>query len=465
MENLIANLPDAPIAPLDDNGYNILVAGVGGTGVLTIGALLGMAAHVDGKGSTILDMTGMAQKGGSVTSHIRIGKNPESIYSSRLSEGMCDLVMACDLISASGAPVLKTVRPGHTAAILNTDVAPTGDFQTNKNLDLGEARLRKSILDAIDGGPSFDIQASQLATDLTGDSIGTNVLMMGYAAQKGLLPLSTDAIEEAIRLNGTFVKGNLRTFALGRLTAHDPKALAEQLAQHQELPKLDTVEDVLTSRTALLTQYQNEKYACEYSDVVASVRQRANARKVPNSDKFVRQVALTLAKLMAYKDEYEVARLYTSPTFWERLNNQFTGDLKLSFHLAPPLLPGKDASGRPKKRTFGPWVISAFKLLAKMKPLRGTVLDAFGYTAERRMERALIGEYRGLIDGIVDRLDQSNLTEAIALAGAAADIGGYGPVKEASVEEYRKQLPGLVKAFENPGVQIADPQLLPVQQV
>ncbi|MYM63941.1 indolepyruvate ferredoxin oxidoreductase family protein [Pseudomaricurvus sp. HS19] len=462
LEQLIASLPEAPVAPLDERGYNILVAGIGGTGVLTIGALLGMAAHLDGKGSSILDLTGMAQKGGTVTSHIRIGQSPDGIYTSRLSEGMTDLLLACDLISASGAPALKTVRPGHTAAILNTDVAPTGDFQSNKNLDLGEARLRKAILDAIAGGPSFDLHASELATDLTGDSIGTNVLMMGYAAQKGLLPLSVASIEEAIRLNGTFVKGNLRTFALGRLAAHNPKALAEQLEAHDPLPSLETVEAVLASRIPRLTDYQNEAYAGAYSDFIADIR--AKVSQVPGSDEFVRQVALTLAKLMAYKDEYEVARLYSQPAFMERLKHQFSGDLKLSFHLAPPMLPGKDTSGRPKKRTFGPWVLSAFRLLARAKGLRGTALDLFGYTAERRMERALIGEYRELIGGIVPRLAQSNLNEAIALARAAADIGGYGPVKEASVEEYRKQLPGLKQAFDNPGVQIAEPQLIKVQQ-
>ena len=194
--------------------------------MLTIGALLGMAAHLDGKGCTILDMTGMAQKGGSVTSHIRIGPDPTGIYTSRLSEGMTDVLIACDMIVGSAPAVLKTVRPGHTAAILNTDVAPTGEFQTNKNLDLGEARMRAAILDAIDGGPLFDLHASKLATDLTGDSIGTNILMLGYAAQKGLLPVSIASIQEAIRLNGTFVEGNLRTFALGRLAAHAPEVAA-----------------------------------------------------------------------------------------------------------------------------------------------------------------------------------------------------------------------------------------------
>ncbi len=454
LQQLIDSLPTPAMAPLDERGYNILVAGIGGTGVLTIGALLGMAAQLDGKGCTILDMTGMAQKGGSVTSHIRIGPSPEGIYTSRLSEGMTDVLIACDLINGSGAPVLKTVRPGHTAAILNTDVAPTGDFQSNKHLDLGEARLRQAILEALDNGPAFDLHASRLATDLTGDSIGTNMLMLGYAAQKGLLPVSIPAIKEAIRLNGTFVQGNLRTFDLGRLAAHDPKALAAELNDKVEAVPLDTVEQVLASRRRLLTAYQNEAYAQRYEDFIEAIRERL--AKVAGADTFVREVALTLARLMAYKDEYEVARLYTDPQFMQRIREQFAGDFKLSFNLAPPMLPGKDkATGRPKKRTFGPWILSAFSLLAKAKGLRGTPLDLFGYTAERRMERRLIDDYRQLIKDVVTYVNEHNLDAAVALAAAARDIAGYGPVKEAAVAQYQKALPNLIDQLKQPKIDSA----------
>lgn len=464
LQQLIDQLPIPALTPLGDRGYNIQVAGIGGTGVLTIGALLGMAAHLDGKGCTILDLTGMAQKGGSVTSHIRIGPSPKGIYTSRLTEGMADLLIACDLIVGSGAPVLKSVRPGHTAAIMNTDVAPTGEFQTNKHLDLGEARLRKAIVDAIDGGPAFNLHASKLATDLTGDSIGTNMLMLGYAAQKGLLPLSIASIEEAIRLNGTFVKGNLRTFALGRLAAHDPQALAAELDDTPEPVPLESVDDVLASRTRLLTAYQNESYAKHYSEFVARIRQQVVS--VEGGESFVREVALTLARLMSYKDEYEVARLYTDPKFLEQIRAQFAGDFKMSFNLAPPMLPGKDkATGRPKKRTFGPWIISAFKLLAKMKGLRGTAFDVFGYTAERRMERRLIEDYRRLIESIADKVNSTNLSAAIELASAAREIAGYGLVKDASVEQYEKTLPNLIAAFENPMQANKGVEYLEVKQV
>ncbi len=467
LDKLVAELPEPALAPLDERGYNVLVGGIGGTGVLTIGALLGMAAHLDGKGATILDMTGMAQKGGAVTSHIRIGPTPETIYSSRLSEGMSDLMLACDMIVGSSNPVLKTVNPGKTAAILNTDVAPTGDFQSNKYLDLGEARLRAAIIEALDGGPSFDLHASKLATDLTGDSIGTNMLMLGYAAQKGLLPLSIASIKKAIRLNGTFVKGNLRTFDLGRLAAHDPAALAAELEERPETVSLDTVDDVLASRVRLLTSYQDATYARRYSDFVEGVRQKVAAKGLEGGDEFVRQVALSLARLMSYKDEYEVARLFTEPKFMQRLKDQFSGDYKIEFNLASDLLlPGKDpATGRPKKRTLGPWMLTAFRLLAKFKFLRGTAFDPIGYLPERRMERKLIGEYRELIEGLVDKLDADRLDAGIALAAAAFEIAGYGPVKDAAVERYRENLPALLAAFESPAAAEAEPELLEVRQV
>jgi len=448
LAELIAALPEPSVAALGPEGYNILVAGIGGTGVLTVGALAGMAAHLDAKGCTVLDMTGMAQKGGSVTSHIRIGPDPKGIYTSRLSEGMTDLLIACDMIVGSGLPVLKSVRPGHTAAILNTNVSPTGEFQTNRHMELGEDGMQAAILEALAGGRLFEIPAGKLATELTGDSIGTNILMLGYAAQKGLLPLSLASIQEAIRLNGTFVEGNLRTFALGRLAAHAPDTLAREIDGQTDPVPLETVDDVLASRTRLLTAYQNERYADVYRDFVNTVRGRVEVRRLRQADVFVREVALTLARLMAYKDEYEVARLYTHPKFMQRVREQFSGNVKMTLHLAPPLLPGRDRSGRPRKRAFGRWVLRLFRILTSLKGLRGTAFDPFGCTAERRMERRLIGDYRALIERIVSRLDQTNLPAALELARAAAEIGGYGPVKLASVKAYESRLTALLDTFE-----------------
>jgi indolepyruvate ferredoxin oxidoreductase len=447
LEQRIAKLPEPAVAALGDNAYNILVAGIGGTGVLTIGAVIGMAAHLDRKSCTILDMTGMAQKGGSVTSHIRIGRDPKTIYTSRLSEGMADVLIACDMIVASGPSVLKTVRPGRTAAVLNMDVTPTGEFQTHKDIDLGEHTMQSTILEAIEGGPLFHVHASRLATELTGDSIGTNILMLGYAAQKGLLPLSLGSILEAIRLNGTFVEGNLRTFALGRLAAHSPDGLTRELGVTTEAVPLATVDDVLASRCRLLAAYQDARYANAYREFVSGLRRRVEARKVKKGEAFVREAALTLARLMAYKDEYEVARLYTHPKFMERLQDQFSGNIKLTLHLAPPFLPGLDHAGRPKKRAFGAWMLTLFRLLASMKGLRGTALDPFGYTAERRMERRLISDYQALVDRIVEQLDDSNLPAAVEVAAEASRIAGYGLVKSASVTAYESRLGVLLMAF------------------
>jgi len=449
LDRMIAALPEPRVAPLTDKGYNILVGGIGGTGVLTIGALVGMAAHLDGKGCTILDMTGMAQKGGSVTSHIRIGVDPSTIYSSRLSEGMTDLLIACDMIVGSGPAVLRTTSPGRTAAILNTDVSPTGEFQSHNDMELGDGQMRTAIADALEGGPLFALPASKLAVELTGDSIATNVLMLGYAAQQGLLPVSLASIEEAIRLNATAVDSNLRALAVGRLAAHSSQTLTRLLGEKPDTVPPTSLEELLESRTRLLTAYQDARYAETYSQFVQDVRRRVDARRVPGAPAFVRQVALTLGRLMAYKDEYEVARLYTDPQFMQRLRAQFAGDFKLTFHLAPPLLPGHDAGGRPKKRRFGIGTLSLFKLLAAMKGLRGTVFDPFGHTAERRNERRLIDDYRALIDRIAGELDPPNLPAAIELAAAAGRIAGYGPVKDAARKAYEERLPSLLQAFES----------------
>ena len=447
LDEMIATLPEPSVAPLDAQGYNILVTGIGGTGVLTIGALVGMAAHLDGKACTVLDMTGMAQKAGAVTSHIRIGPDPYGIYTSRLSEGMTDVLIACDMIVGSSPAVLKTLHPGRSAAILNTDVAPTGEFQTNRNMRLDTDPMREAVEEMLESGPLFELPASKWATALTGDSIGTNILMLGYAWQKGLLPVSLDSILQAIRLNGTFVEGNLRTFALGRVAAHVPGALAREIQDSKEAIPLATVEDALASRMRLLTAYQDERYASAYRDFVNEVRASVRQRHLTDGDTFVREVALTLARLMAYKDEYEVARLYTNPEFMQSVRQQFAGNFRITFHLAPPLLPGRDLTGRPKKRAFGSWALLVFRVLAALKGLRGTVFDPFGYTAERRMERRLIEDYRALIHSILEQLDQTNLTAAMELARAAADIGGYGPIKTAAVHAYWQRLKTLTLRY------------------
>jgi indolepyruvate ferredoxin oxidoreductase len=446
LDELIAALPHPTVVPIDDEGYNILVAGIGGTGVLTVGALLGMAAHLEGKGCSVLDLTGMAQKGGSVTSHIRTGRTPENIFTARLGVGMADLILGCDLLVATGVDVMKTIRPGRTVAIANLDITPTGDFQTNGTFSLDAATFEQSLRDGLSGGACYSMHATQLAIDAIGDSIATNLLIIGYAAQKGLLPVGIESIEQAIRLNGAFVESNLRTFALGRLAGHAPEALDRAVRSRPEVQSVETVDGLLDSRVKLLSAYQDAEYAQQYFDFVREVEGMVGAFK--GHDRFVREVALNLARLMAYKDEYEVARLHTDPEALRRLQQRFDGDLKLTLHLAPPMLPGRDASGRPRKRAFGAWVWPLLRMLARMKGLRGSAFDPFGYTGERKMERALVVEYRDLVRDVAARVDQERLEVAINIAGAASEIRGYGPVKLAAVARYRDHVKKLLAEFE-----------------
>lgn len=447
VDAMLADLPQPAIVPLD-KPYAMIVAGIGGTGVLTVGALVGMAAHIEGKGCTVLDMTGMAQKGGAVTSHIRLAASPDALSSTRLSFGHADVLLACDAIVGSSQDVLKTLEPDRSKAVVNVDVSPTGEFQTNRDASYDDGALLASITKALKGGELFSLHASGLSTAMMGDSIGTNVLMLGYAAQKGLLPVSVASLEDAIRLNGTFVNGNLRIFAIGRLAAVAPEALARMITPASTRLDDMTLEEILTHRVKLLTDYQNTAYAAQYSDFVQHAQRVVSERGLEGGKLLVREIAITLARLMAYKDEYEVARLYSDPAFLARLREQFDGDLKLTFHLASAaLLSGKDVNGRPRKRALGGWMLPVFRLLTKFKGLRGTLFDPLGYMAERRMERELIADYRRMMADVLDKLDATNLPVAIELAGAAQEIRGYGPVKHAAFEQYRSAKAGLLEAF------------------
>jgi len=451
---IASELAAPPLARAEDGGsYNVLITGIGGTGVVTVGAILGMAAHLEGKACTVMDMTGLAQKGAAVTSHIRIADRADALHNARFDLGMTDALMGCDLIVAAGADVLRTVKPGRTRAILNSDVASTGEFTLNPKLDLGAAKLVTVVEKALGSAAPASYGFSELAVTLTGDSIATNMLMLGYAAQRGLLPVSVEAIEEAISINGTAVEQNLKIFAAGRLAAAAPGRLPSPRRPRPQFD--DSIDGIVASRSRLLEDYQNATYAKAYCDFVADVDRRAKARGVEGSDLFVREVALTLGKLMAYKDEYEVARLFSSDRFRNALRDQFEGKFKVSFHIAPPLLPGVDpATGRPRKRRFGPAMRHGLRMLQHFKFLRGTAFDPFGHHAERRMERRLIEDYRALVAGLVDRLASHNIAAAIELAGAASEIRGYGPVKVASVESYEVRRDELVSLFNAEAAQL-----------
>jgi len=447
-----ATLPEPTLRPLSEP-YGILVTGIGGTGVITVGALLGMAAHLEGKGCTVLDFTGLAQKNGAVMSHVRLAPRPEDLHSVRIAAGGANLVLGCDMVVAAAPAALSRIEQGVTRAVINGYVQPTAMFVRDGDMDFGAEGMMKTIRDAAgDGAVSF-IDGTGLATAILGDSIATNLFMVGYAWQKGLLPLSFESIRRAIELNGVAIEANLRTFNWGRLAAHDIAAVqaAAKPTQRLERPVARTLSELVAKRVELLEAYQDrawgERYRVFVDKVVTAEKERARGRSG-----LAEAAAKSLYKLMSYKDEYEVARLHADPAFRAKLEAQFEGDYTLTFHLAPPLLAERDPdTGHLKKRTFGPWVLGAFRVLARMKGLRGGRFDIFGYTEERRTERRLIGEYMATIDGLLGTLDIANHALAVQIAGLPETMRGFGHVKERNIAEAKKREAGLLAAYRNPG--------------
>ncbi|HKF62551.1 MAG TPA: indolepyruvate ferredoxin oxidoreductase family protein [Dongiaceae bacterium] len=452
---------DAPFAPLPEptlpglsEPYGILITGVGGTGVVTIGALLGMAAHIEGKGCSILDMTGLAQKGGAVFSHVRLAERPEDIHAVRLAAGGARLLLGCDIVVAATFDGLAKIAQGQTRAVINTEEAVTGDFTRNPDLEFPLATLKTMIADATGPAATDFVDATRLATALLGDSIATNPFMLGFAYQKGLIPVSGAAIERAIELNGVAVEANKRAFLFGRRAAHDPAAIdrlaAEMSPDSQPAPIARTLDEIIAKRVEFLTGYQDTAYAERYRLLVERVRQ-IEAEKTPGLTGLAEAVARYYFKLLAYKDEYEVARLYTDPRFREALARHFEGDYQLEFHLAPPLLNPRDPdSGKPIKKRYGPWMMKVFGLLARLKFLRGTALDLFGRTAERRLERQLISDYEALVGEILEKLDHDRHRLAVALASLPEQIRGYGHIKQTHLDKTLKRQKELLAAFRAP---------------
>jgi indolepyruvate ferredoxin oxidoreductase len=429
-----AALPE-PSKPLTNHPYSVIVTGVGGTGIVTLGAVLGMAAHIEGKGVGIIDMAGLAQKGGAVSSHIRIASRPDDIHAIRVAAGGADLVLGGDIVVVGNKKVLSTIAAGSTRVVVNTAEFLPGDFTRNPDFSLPTERLKRAIAGAAGAGNSHFVNASRLATALLGNSIGANMFMLGYAYQLGALPVSAEALEQAIELNGEAVPMNIAAFRYGRRAAVDPAAVEALVApvpqQANDSMKLsESFDEMVARREAFLAAYQSRRYARRYRALVDKVR-RAESEKTPGESALSEAVARYLFKLMAYKDEYEVARLYTDTGFLQRVRTQFDGDLRFEFHLAPPLLAKIDpATGEPKKKSYGPSILYVFRLLTKFKFLRGTPLDPFGYSLERRTERQLIVDYRALIDMILAELTPANHATAVALASVPEKIRGYGPVKQ-----------------------------------
>ncbi len=448
-----AVLPPAPALPsVAERPYGVLITGIGGTGVVTIGAILGMAAHMEGKGATVLDQLGMAQKGGAVISHVRIGASPEALHAVRLGAGGADVLLGCDLVVSASADALARLEPGRSRAVINTHETITGEFTRRPELAFPGNTLRLSV-EATAGADACDfIEATAIATALLGDSIATNMFVLGYAWQKGLIPIGHETIERAIELNGAAVAMNLAAFRWGRRAAHD-LATVEGLAKPTDnvVPfarAAKTLDEIVAARVAHLTDYQNVALAARYTALVERVR---TVEAQTGQSGLADAVARNYAKLLSYKDEYEVARLYTGADFMARIARQFEGDYRLKFHLAPPLFASRDPrTGRLLKQEFGGWMMPVLRLLARLKFLRGTAFDPFGRTEERKTEKALIGEYESLVDELLRGLTAANHDLAVRLASVAADIKGYGHVKDAAIEKARRKQADLLERWRTP---------------
>ncbi len=442
-------LPEPARAAIDAP-YGIVVTGIGGTGVVTIGALLGMAAHLEGKGGTVLDMTGLAQKNGAVVSHVRIARSPEAIHATRIAAGDAKLILACDILTGIGYEQLAKMQKGVTRALVNTALVMPAGFTRDPDLAFPRGSMEREIEDAVGPDAAEFLDATRLATGLMGDSIATNLFMVGFAYQRGLLPVGEAAILRAIELNGAAVESNQQSFRWGRLAAVDPErvaAAAVPMPEHESHRLSQTPDEIIARRVDFLTAYQDAAYAARYAALVARVR-AAETAACAGATALTEAVARYYFKLLAIKDEYEVARLYAESDFVQRVAAQFEGDYRFTFHLAPPLLSPVDAAtGEAKKVTYGPWIMSAFRVLAKLRRLRGTALDVFGRTAERKMERALIGEYEALVAELLARLAPHNHALAVELAQIPEHIRGYGHVRQRHVEAARAKQAELLAAF------------------
>jgi len=446
LEHLLATLPD-PSLPVIDRAYDLLVGGVGGTGVVTIGAIITMAAHLERKGASVLDFMGFAQKGGTVLSYVRLAPQPQMLNQVRIDAGRANAAIICDLVVGTDPRALGVMRKGGTRAAANMEIIPTADFIRDRNVDFG-AHLRLKTLKEACGEPNVSsLDASALAARLLGDIVYSNMLLLGYAWQLGLVPVSGDALRRAVALNGVAVKKNLEAFEIGRAAAASLKTVAGAAGLSQSEQQEPSLDEIVERRADFLTNYQNAAYADEYRTFVRKISGRV--RNIPDNEAFVKAVARYLFKLMAYKDEYEVARLYTDGSFRKKVGNEFAGDYRIKFHMAPPIFNrGFDDQGRPKKSVFGPWMYGALSVLKHLKFLRGTAFDPFGRTDERKLERRMIADYRARMEKISARLDVSNLSVAVEIASLPDEIRGYGPVKLESIAKAEEKLARLMQRFE-----------------
>lgn len=436
VEQLAAALPE-PELPQLGSCYDLLITGVGGTGVVTVGALITMAAHLEGKGSSVLDFMGFAQKFGPVLSYIRIAPRPADIHQVRIEPTRADALIGCDLVVSSSPKASMTYSLGHTRAVVNSAEMMTGDFVRHRDANLRADDRVAAIRAALGDNNLSTIDANRLAQQLMGDTIYANVLLLGYAWQKGLVPVSLQALMRAVVLNNVAIENNKRAFLCGRIAAADPAQLDELMNPASNSD--ETLDAAISRRRDFLVDYQNEALADRYEQLLESVR--TTESRLTESDELTWAVARSYFKLLSYKDEYEVARLHTRKEFLDSVRSEFGSHAKLRFHLAPPLLnTGIDARGRPHKKEFGGWMLHVFRLIAPLRILRGTPFDILGLLAERRMERELIVEFEQLIDDLLPALREDRLQEARDIVALYMDIRGYGPVKAEAAELVRGQV-------------------------
>ncbi|MCB1418617.1 MAG: 2-oxoacid:acceptor oxidoreductase family protein, partial [Notoacmeibacter sp.] len=413
-----------------------------------------MAAHLEGKGCGMIDMAGLAQKGGAVFSHVRIARTPQDIHSIRVSAGKADLILGCDLVVSGAGKVLSAVREGETIFVANTAEVMPGDFARSPDFSLPVERLKRAIRKAAGEDKAHFFDATRTATTLFGNSVGANMFMLGFAYQHGGVPVSAEAVEEAIRLNGQAVNMNIEAFRWGRRAAHEPEFVQSVVdeARGRSLKGriAATLDEVIRRRADFLTGYQNAAYSARYLSRVEQVRE-AEGRVSPGSEALTETVARNLFKLMAIKDEYEVGRLYSGRAFRDQLGREFSSWEKLEYHLAPPILARRDDKGHLKKSAFGPWMSKVFGLLASLRGLRGTVFDVFGHTAERRMERGLLRQYEQDLALVLSRLSDANLADAVTLASIPSQVRGFGHIKEANVKRAESERAAVMERFtQNP---------------
>jgi indolepyruvate ferredoxin oxidoreductase len=453
-QDLLAGLPE-PAAPALEGAFGMLVAGIGGTGVVTISQLLATAAHMQGLHVQTLDDTGLSQKFGSVFSHVQIGTSAAALHAARVGDGNADLLLGPDLVTCASEKVLGKARAGRTQAVVNTYEQMTGDFTRRPDLALPGADLKQAVSEFCGDGRVHFVDATRLSRQLIGDAIGANLFLLGYACQRGLLPVSPAALERAIVLNGVFVEGNTSIFRWGRLYAVQPRQVEDIAAAGHQIGRGESfshdLPGLIARRVEDLTAYQNAAYAARYRSLVERV-QEAEKTRARGMSGLAEAVARNYYKLLAYKDEYEVARLYTDGEFLAKLRETFAGDTRLRFHLAPPLLARRDpVSGELQKREYGAWMLPVLKVLARLKFLRGSLLDPFGHTAERRMERRLIDDYERTVDTLLAGLDHDNHALAVEIAGVAQQMRGFGHVKDANVAQAKALEAQLLERYRAPG--------------